>query len=203
MATPHAFCEQGPGRYTQTSGIGPQCESDKANGAAVGFAKARRKGEARRFISSQHSRHHKHVQRNEPGPGSCLFWRLCAFKPTNRAAVCSCSGQYDITTSALVAEKAAPAVSFGSETRDQRRLKFVSHSHTAIDYQGRFSPGPAKYGAVRHRQRSPALLCCCRRRCVTSRGCRPGVMFRHIIEAACSVESRRQASWCLTRWSSE
>lgn len=79
------------------------------------------------------------------------------------------AGQYNLAASVLVAEKASPAVSFGSETRDQRRLLFVSHDHNAIDYQGRFSPGPATYGTVRP-ERTPAGVRSIMRACLSITG---------------------------------
>lgn len=65
---------QGPGDYrTALSAFQQQPESDKSNSARVGFTRARRKEEARRFISKHHSaRQDREPEETAamPGPGT-------------------------------------------------------------------------------------------------------------------------------------
>ena len=118
---------QGPGAYfTEVSAFQMQPESDKTNAAVVGFTKARRVAEAKRFISFHHSQHHKLVPPGEPGPG-----------------------QYSADSPLLQSKH--PQMRFGTETRAQRRLKFLSPEHSALDHKRRAYPGPATYNPVRTR----------------------------------------------------
>lgn len=75
---------QGPGRYAvERSAFDVQAESDKVSGAVIGFPRARRTAEAKRFISPHHSRHHRVVMVNEPGPGmsSHMFATVSGLHP--------------------------------------------------------------------------------------------------------------------------
>ena len=67
------------------------------------------------------------------------------------------SGQYSVRPSDNPLQRGG-ATKFGCETRDQRRLKFISHYHSALDHMGRSSPGPATYGRIVRLRRTHGLL---------------------------------------------
>lgn len=168
-ATAQRGAPPGPGTYPKPSSFGRQGESSKLTDPAFGFGTATRDGQAKVFLSPDHSK--SDFGKCSPGPSvynsknsvgkqpeshkenapSFVFSSAERFKyeHVERAARVPGAGQYNATASVgrqTESKKAnCPKYGFGSSKREHRAKVYISAEHEKSSH-GMGSPGPAIIG---------------------------------------------------------